>query len=279
MPEVIAFILSTGRTGTKTLAEGLCGEEITSPHQPPFSRILTIASNYYIHGWIPKNVLTWMIKNLREPQILNAESRYYIQVYAHDFLPAKILSEKYPDLRVVHIVRDPRNFVYSYLNWMHSRFKSLVANKIVLGWHPSGFFTGECSRQEWREMDEFQRVCWQWMFKNTYLEDLFEHDSRYLQVRFEDVFLSGDADTLRKVVDHIGIPYHDRFNAMLHKPKNVSRKGYVSPWEAWDPFRCAQLDEICNPLMTELGYGQESLWQERVREGKESTLVRSGRGA
>jgi len=53
MPKRIVFILSTGRTGTRTLAEGLNGGDILSRHQPPFSRLLTIASNYYLHGWLP----------------------------------------------------------------------------------------------------------------------------------------------------------------------------------------------------------------------------------
>ena len=139
MPEKIVFFLSTSRTGTKTLAEGLESDDILSPHQPPFSRLLTIASNCYLHGWLSKHMLEWLVYRLREPQIFSAQCRYYIQVFSLDHLPAKIIQEKHPNVYIVHIVRDPRTFVPSYLNWVHSRFKSLVANRIIFGWHPSGF--------------------------------------------------------------------------------------------------------------------------------------------
>ena len=254
MPEKVVFILSTSRTGTKTLAEGLAGDDICSPHQPPHSRLLTIASNCYLHNWLPRSVLEWLVTRLREPQILNADCRYYVQVFSLDYLPAKIISERYPNVYIAHIVRDPRTFVRSYLNWTHSRFKSWVANKIVLGWHPSGYFTGELSWREWRRMDEFQRVCWHWTYKNTLLEELFADDERYIRIRFEDLFLAQDSGTLREMLAFVGIPYQERFAAMLQKSKNVSRKAYFPAWEAWETERKRQLLDICGEKMREYGY-------------------------
>lgn len=254
MPERVVFILSTGRTGTKTLAEGLASDDILSPHQPRFSRLLTIASNYYLHGWLPWSTLEWLVRRLREPQIFQANCRYYIQVYSLDHLPAKIISQKYPDVYAIHIIRDPRTFVPSYLNWMHSRFKSLVANKLVLGWHPSGFFTGAVPWQRWRQMDEFQRVCWQWTYKNRLLERLFDGDGRYIRIRFEDLF-SGEGPTLlRTTLDSIGVPYRDEFAAMLQQSKNRSRQTYFPKWEAWTPERQQQVWNICARQMKRYGY-------------------------
>jgi hypothetical protein len=277
-PEKIVFILSTGRTGTKTLAEGLAGDGIKSPHQPPFSRLLTIASSYYLHGWLPKNTLEWLVTHLREPQILKADCRYYIQVFSLDYLPAKIISKKYPNVYIIHIVRDPRTFVRSYLNWMHSRFKSWMANKVVPGWHPSGYFTGELSWREWRWMGEFQRVCWQWAYKNTLLERLFADDERYIRIRFEDLFLTANSGTLKEMLAFVGIVYRKQFEAMLEKSKNVSRKAHFPAWETWEPGRCAHLNELCSPMMKRFGYGQESLWQEKVEIGQRSPRSSGTRG-
>jgi len=151
-------------------------------------------------------------------------------------------------------VRDPRTFVRSYLNWTHSRFKSWVANKMVLGWHPSGYFTGELSWRAWRRMDEFQRVCWHWTYKNALLEELFAEDERYIRVRFEDLFLAQDSGTLRGMLAFVGIPYQERFTAMLEKSKNVSRKAYFPAWESWGPEQKRQLLGICGEKMREYGY-------------------------
>lgn len=254
MPEKVVFVLSTSRTGTKTLAEGLAGDEIRSPHQPPYSRLLTIASNCYLHGWLPGGALEWLVARLREPQILNADCRYYIQVFSLDYLPAKVISEKYPNVYIIHIVRDPRTFVRSYLNWTHSRFKSWVANKMVLGWHPSGYFTGELPWRAWRQMGEFQRVCWHWTYKNMLLEKLFVDDERYIQVRFEDLFLAQDSHTLKEMLAFVDIPYQERFETMFEKSKNVSRKAYFPAWEAWETERKRQLLDICGENMREYGY-------------------------
>ncbi len=261
MPERIAFILSTGRTGTKALAEGLLGDDILSPHQPPFSRLLTMASNYYLHGWLPESILRWLVNRIRVPQILQTDCRYYIQVFSLDHLPAKIISQQYPNVYIIHIVRDPRTFVVSYLNWVHTRFKSFVANKLVLGWHPSGFFTREIPWRTWRRMDEFQRVCWHWSYKNALLESLFEDDERYMRIRFEDLFLAHDPEVLKATLSFIGIPYQDRFAAMLSQSKNVSRKTYFPPWKEWEGERQRQLLNLCAEQMRHYGYlaslGQE----------------------
>jgi hypothetical protein len=256
-PEKIIFVLSTGRTGTKTLAEGLAAEDIRSPHQPPFSRLLTIASNCYLHGWLPSEILEWLVTRLREPQLLNSDSRYYVQVFSLDYFPAKIISERYPNVYVVHIVRDPRTFVHSYLNWMHTRFKSWVANKLVPCWHPSGFFTGEMSWRQWRQLDDFQRVCWHWKYKNAVIERLFDGYERYLRIRFEDLFLAQRVEILRDLLTFAGIPYEERLGAMLQTRTNESRKTHFPVWEDWSVKRRRQLVNICGERMTKYGYSGE----------------------
>ena len=254
MPERTVFILSTGRTGTKTLANGLAEGNIRSLHQPPYSRILNIASNAYLHGWLSKGTLECLVTRLREPQIVNSDSCYYVQVFSLDYLPAKIISERYPNVYIVHIIRDPRTFVSSYLNWMHTRFKSWVANKLVPGWHPSGFFTGEMSWRQWQQMDEFERVCWHWKYKNMLLEDLFEGEERYIRVRFEDLFLAGDSSKLREILDFVEIPYERELEAILAKNRNMGRKTYFPAWDEWEPRRKRELLNICAGKMKEYGY-------------------------
>jgi len=254
MPEKIVFILSTSRTGTKTLAEGLVGDGILSPHQPPYSRLLTIAANYYLHGWLPMSALEWLVKRFREPQILRVNCRYYIQVYSLDHLPAKIISQKQPNVYIIHIVRDPRTFVPSYLNWMHTRFKSFAANKLVLGWHPSGYFTGEMSWRKWRRMDEFQRVCWHWTYKNTLLEHLFKDNMRYQRIHFEDLFFGDGPEILQQTLAFMDIPYQDRFTAIFQQEKNRSKKTYFPKWDAWEADKKQQLWDICGEKMQRYGY-------------------------
>ena len=253
-PEKIVFILSTSRTGTKSLAEGLKGDDICSPHQPNFSRLLTIASNYYLHGWVPKFILEWLVTRIREPQIFRSNCRYYIQVYSLDHLPSKVIRKKYPNVYIIHIIRDPRTYVPSYLNWMHTRFKSFVANKLVLGWHPSGFFTGQIPWRIWSRMDEFQRVCWHWNYKNNLLENLFKDDEHYIHIRFEDLFSEDGENALRSIFSFVGIPYRSQFSGIFQVKKNRSSKEYFPPWQHWARARQQNLLDICGELMRRYGY-------------------------
>ena len=257
MPEKIGFILSTSRTGTKALSEGLQGGYVESPHQPPYSRLLNILSNYYLHGWVSRRSLEWLVCRTREKQIVNSNCPYYLQVFSLDYLPAKIISEKFQNVYIIHIVRDPRTFVRSYMNWTHTRFKSFVANKYVLGWHPSGFFTGEMSWREWQQMDEFQRVCWHWKYKNTLVENLFDRYENYIRVRFEDIFLAQTSETLKQILQFVGVPYNQRFETIVKKSKNVSSKRYFQHWDAWSAERRKQLLEICGEKMKSYGYEKE----------------------
>lgn len=254
MPEKIVFILSTSRTGTKSLAEGLAGHDIVSPHQPPFSRLLTVASNYYLHGWLPEHALEWLVLHVREPQIFRSNCRYYMQVYSLDYMAAKIISDKYPNVYIIHIVRDPRTFVPSYMNWLRTRYKSYLANKIVYGWHPSGFFTGEMPWRKWRKMDQFQRICWHWSYKNMLLERLFEGCEHYIQVRFEDLFCEKGMGVLRSVFSLMRVPYRDDFTALLGQRKNRSPRTRFPTWDGLPSYRKQQLLAICGPQMGHYGY-------------------------
>ena len=251
----IAFILSTGRTGTKAIAEGLIGDDILSPHQPPYSRLLTIASNYYLHSWISRSFLKWLVYQLRWPQIKQAQARYYIQVFSLDHLPAKLIAEQHPNVYIIHIVRDPRTFVPSYLNWVHGRFKSYIANKFVFGWHPSGYFTGKVPWRTWLKMDEFQRVCWHWVYKNQNLESFFANSPHYLCLRFEELFSAEKGqETVELLTSFIGIPYQNRFETIYKQAKNSSLKTHFPQWAEWPEERKRQLMDICSQQMEHYGY-------------------------
>jgi len=254
MPEKIVFILSTGRTGTKALAEGLANEETISPHQPPFSRALTVASNYAICGRLPKGVVERLIALIRGPQIAHAPCRYYIQAFALDHLPAKYFYERNPNFHVLHIVRDPRTFVPSYLNWIKTRKKSFIANRLVPGWHPSGYLTGEMPWKEWIRLKPYQKVCWQWVYKNRYLETAFQDKKRVARVSFEDLFSAEGPKVLKRALATAGIPYRDAYDRVFAARKNVSRKRACPAWPQWPETARRELIRICGNAMKRYGY-------------------------
>jgi len=129
-----------------------------------------------------------------------------------------------------------------------------VANRIIFGWHPSGFFVGEIPWQDWRRMDEFQRVCWHWRYKNSFLENVFKDHANYNRVRFEDLFSEKGAETLQALFSFMGIAFDPRFSTMLQKKKNFSSKKWFPPWDQWDTEKKEHLLEICGKEMKRYGY-------------------------
>jgi hypothetical protein len=254
MPEKIVFILSTGRTGTKALAEGLADEETMSAHQPPFSRLLTIASNYTVAGWLPRDVLERLVFLIRGPQILHAACRYYIQAFALDHLPAKIFSETYPNVHILHIVRDPRTFVPSYLNWIKTRKRSFVANRLIPGWHPSGYLTHEFSFQKWMRMQPYQRICWHWAYKNNALEIAFRGSKQYSRLLFEQLFSARGPEVLEGALANAGIPFKGSYNRVFAGKKNESRNQTRLAWSRWSNAAKEDLLHLCGGLMERYGY-------------------------
>ena len=258
LPERVVFILSTARTGTKAFAEGLAGEVLECHHQPPGSRLLTCASNLWLDGLLPTRALQALVRRIRIPQIRKAKCRHYVQSFAFDHLAAKILHDAFDNVRIVHVVRDPRTFVPSYLNWTHTRLKSYIANKGAPGWHPNGWLAGEFSFREWRALDEFQRVCWHWRFKNELLEILFSDSPRYMRLRFEDVmFGERREEVLASFLSFLDIPHESRFESVFRKQTNVSKKTYFPSYSDWTSERKKQLAELCGFLMVRYGYAAE----------------------
>lgn len=254
-PETVGFILSTARTGTKALAEGLAGPDVQSPHQPPFSRLLTVTGNFVLHGRMPRSVFERLVRIIRIRQIEAGKCRVYVQVFSLDYMAAEVVSRVYGDVRIAHIVRDPRTFVPSYMNWMRGRAASYVANKWVPSWHPSGYLTGEYSRLEWRAMDELQRVCWHWSFKNRLIRDTLGRGPHYRCVRFEDLFMGEDRrSVLQDLVGFLDIPFREEQTAIYRQAKNASRKGYCPSWTEWSTRRQEQLIELCAAEMVRYGY-------------------------
>ena len=86
------------------------------------------------------------------------------------------------------------------------------------------------------------------------LERLFADDERYIRIRFGDLFLAQNSETLEKTLAFVGIPYQKRFERMLCKNKNASRKTYFPSWSAWESEQQQLLLAICGEKMRQYGY-------------------------
>lgn len=257
-----AFILSTGRTGTKFLAEYFSTnfDNVLALHEPKPSYLLRIYSNAHLSGHVSQQAMITLLRLMRRKRLHELSSDLYIE--ANPFITGflDVLPRVWPDPTIIHIVRDPRTYVRSANNHgSYSGTKWLVA-QIIPYWFlnirkllgidaklsPVGIFAGS------------------WVLVNRWLYRTGSTLSNYHLIRFEDIF-DDSFSGLRRLCRILGLKYPETAVRVPPTRKiNPGRLRRLGPWREWPDAQCHELHRICSPLMQEYGYGKEAEWLARV---------------
>lgn len=263
------IVLSTGRTGTIFFARLLADlyPQVASHHEFGWSRPVQILSNMYFAGMISKPMLAGGWRLFKGRDQASCDKPYLAD--NNSFLYGLVSSapELYPGLRVLHIVRDPRTYVTSHLNFSKFRPTSFIANYFVPMWQPSPFLTGEIPWRKYFRFTRFQRFCWIWDFKNRMIRRLEGSAVPYMRIRFEDIFYSEDPEALfAQIADFFGLPRVSGIGQRFRQPVNAAPKDSFPEWPEWTPRQCTELVELCGKQMQEFGYAKEPTWQEKLSQ-------------
>ncbi len=268
------LFLSTGRTGTKFLASILRDSvpKANVYHEAgERSRWVNILSHARLAGIVPDQLViaAWkgsVRKTLTETQKIK---QIYIDANNHIYQLAVRHPELYPALKVVHIVRDPRTYIRSHLNWSRGRIKSFIANYLTPFWQPTAPLVGDMSWSEWLRLGKLERFAWVWTYKNKIIGQLENSPVPYLRVRFEDLFSSTQpAKTYLEILDFIGLKDFPPADGYFQRSINASQKRAIPDWQNWTDELCSEIDEICGGLMVAYGYGGEDEWMEKVHQDR-----------
>lgn len=264
----IAFVIGSHRTGTKALANFFKDSfrNVTSYHQYNGMRFTNIFTTMYVEKLLPQKVFDVLVYFILIRRIKRHHSEYYIEVSGLNYIAANNTKKYFPDVKVIHIIRDPRDFVTSFLNWVHGRWKSWIAHNLTPFWNVNGYLVGEMSKTEWNTIDEFERYCWYWKYKNQKILDLYSEDKEnFITFRFEDLVSSSDnKKSLEELLTFIGLPFLPGCEEYFRTKQNMSNKQYVPRWRSWNNTQCKQLEKICGQLMKQYNYGIETEWENRL---------------
>lgn len=255
--ERAVIVLSTGRTGTMALARFLNARcpGVTAVHEPRPSRILRLASNRYLCGHNSRPRLRLLYRLCRRD--LFAAVRTPVYVEANNFLHGfnDVLDDLFGEPLVVHLVRDPRTFVRSWINFGVFRGVKGATGR----WFPHWLLKPEQYRPEsglvWAQMEPVARLAWYWSVVNGELERgaaLF--GPRYLRIRYEDLFAASGAELQRFLaaarlsVDGGGP------RSLQGETVNPSRRHDFPPWRDWPPAWQAAVLSHCAERMARYGY-------------------------
>lgn len=261
----MAFILSHGRTGTKFLADyfNTNFDGVIALHEPHPSYWLRICSNLHTAGLLNQQQMAAIYRRSRShilrgipPATLYIESNPFAYGFADAFTTFE------PPPVIIHIVRDPREFVRSAFNHGSADGRKWLTSQLVPFWAPP-------LRRYQRSVVHPTRVghfAAHWRHVNQYLARVGEGYTRYYRFKFEELF-DVESPQFGELCEALGLAYPGLDVPLTRSQAiNRGRLNQMKRWPEWDAEQCRELDAICSPLMQEYGYGTEPEWHQCLRE-------------
>jgi hypothetical protein len=262
----VAVILSSGRTGTQFLARYFDAnyEDVVARHEPPPSRWIRVLSNAAVAGALAPSRLLPLLSRFRARRVaaLGPEKTLYLESNGFLYGFTEVLADLWPDVSVVHVVRDPRDWIRSALAHGNDRGIKWLAGAFVPYWNPdprrlpAGVAPDESAGL-------IGRYAAAWTVINQTIENARSACPNYLRLRFEDL-VDERASGLRDLCDHLSLPFREGGAIAPDERFNASQRESVGDWQDWSASECRCVDRICGPLMREYGYGDEPEWRERL---------------
>jgi hypothetical protein len=195
------FVLSTGRSGTQTLAAlyGL-SKQILAFHEPQ-PRLGRLAKLVYEQEAIPITpaiVEALLVARNGLFQAAQLRGKHYVEAAHYNTFLAPVIKQALPTAKFIHLVRNPVDVSISAAQrrWYAGNVDDSTR---VLPRADSG--------SDWDKWDTVQKNAWLWAETNRwiikYLNTLPANDQ--LQIHSEDVF-EGNPGTIDQLYNFIGVP-------------------------------------------------------------------------
>lgn len=280
------FIISTGRTGTKFLAQffNSLSTDIDARHEPkPLCRKLgyefsvgQISLEEAIKQFIKKrNALYSAIKH--SPSCIYIESNPYLAL----LIP--IIQSVFSNYKIVHIVRDGRDWVRSaisrpgyitpasFLPILRS-LPSQVENHIdvipsflnrflVDAWNIRAIdFPDDPYYKKWPRMSRFEKIAWIWAKKEESIYQAIRDDDNAITLKFEDIFDgTSNYSGLRKLLawfnlEEITSDARERIDQYMGIKVNKTASYKLCHWKEWSQSQRETFKKIAGHWLEFYGY-------------------------
>ncbi len=246
------FVLSTGRTGTRTLSLllELC-PQVAAFHEPR-PKLIELSFAAMRDVWQRRGDYGQQFWEAKAQAITEADrdGRIYAETSNRFTYLAPALADVLPRAKFIHLHRHPAEVVRSgmrrgwYVNHPGDRHRLRPA--------PEDLF-----HKQWNDLDAFSKCCWYWHAVNQVAIRFVEAlaPQRSFQLRF-DHLISPDAADRLPLWDFLEVdaPSSSAVEATIQQRANRQRFGHFPPVADWSPQQWAVLHGIAGTTMDALGY-------------------------
>lgn len=235
------FICSTGRTGTDFFTH-LVNEAVDnawSLHEPwPAFRKRASALVRRAPNAFERVYFRWP----RLWRHRRSGCTWYVETNYHLFAAIPLIRQAFPQARVVHIVRDGRAVVRSWLD----RWRYITNDHIV----PSDF-ADDPARYDWPHWNPLQKLAWYWKT----VQQVALRGGPDLVLRFEDIFADGAQGVFRVLELMPEVRYDPAaVRAALARPVNENPVRFFPDYREWPSSWREQFWAIAGAEMAKWGY-------------------------
>ncbi len=252
-----AFVVSTGRTGTKAIARYLsdCFEDVTALHEPKPSRQLRMASTARLAGRKSKEQLSSLLASSRRTIVGDLSTGTYVESNPFLYGFVDVLPEVFSQPHLLHVVRDPRTMIRSALNFRSQRGIKWVLSSFWPNWIIKPELIDANPTRTWNQMSHVERIAWYWATINRHIQQsAAETELPTRREKFEDLFQT-DGTGIRQLADWLKLKERPgKLDTMLQKKVNASQSQEIDLWQDWSQENRDFVYQHCGELMSEYGY-------------------------
>lgn len=297
MDNDIAFITSAGRTGTTFLGRKLSYaiDNCASVHEPDdltmsirenLIRVRTFGIWHMLLGRLSgqtglrpigtKYLMSKMdpetccekIGRTREDYFASLDYSLVIESNPQWQYLIDLIPKIWPEAKIVVIIRDPRTWIQSWINKGGRHTFTDMVRYFPPGRLSPGKIGDSRWKAEWKSLDTFGRLAWEWQNVNHRLSHHAETNDRCRIFRYEELFKQENVAEMEKLLQFLSC-----FGSRVHKFKipadftqnrHHSSTGSFPQWPEWHPTQARQVDIMCGNLMRKFGYGSEPLWKQML---------------